>query len=390
MTATRAAWALWLAFVATLIAAIYVGFNPAFGEPITVVDAIWASSFVGFPTAGALVISRFPRRPLGWMLSVAPLLLIFGVLCSEVSKIGLDGQRVVGQWIYWLGSVTFNAGVGLLLLTPLFLPNGLLLSRRWRLVVWPVAVFTGLAILAAAIAPWRNQGVSNPIGIPGLEWFFEVTEALLGPVTMWTLGFGILSLILRFRRSTGVERQQLKVLALGGAGVIGSFATLATIQAVVGDQSDFVATMFVTAAILSLPASIATAVMRHRLYDIDLVINRTLVYGSLTAILFASYFGIVVILQRVTDPLTQDSDLAIAGSTLAVAALFRPLRSKVQHFIDRRFYRRKYDAAETLDAFSTRLREQVDLESLRGDIVTVVQDTMQPAHASLWLRGAAE
>ena len=390
MTAARAGWALWVAFVATLVGAIYVGFNPALGEPIRLIDAVWASSFVGFPTAGALVISRFPRRPLGWMLSVGPLLLIFGVLCSEVSKIGLEDDRALGQWIYWLGSVTFNGGVGLLLLTPLFLPNGLLLSRRWRLVVWPVAVFTGLAILAAAIAPWRNEGVSNPIGIPGLEWFFEVTEALLGPVTMWTLGFGILSLILRFRRSTGVERQQLKVLALGGAGVIGSFATLATIEAVVGDQSDFVATLFVTAAILSLPASIATAVMRHRLYDIDLVINRTLVYGSLTAILFASYFGIVVVLQRVTDPLTQDSDLAIAGSTLAVAALFRPLRSKVQHFIDRRFYRRKYDAAETLEAFSTRLREQVDLESLRGDIVTVVQDTMQPTHASLWLRGAAE
>lgn len=392
MTATRAAWALWLAFVATLIGATYVGFNPPAGEPIGVVDAIWASSFVGFPTAGALVISRLPRRPLGWLLCVGPLLLMFGVFCSEVARIGLEGDRNLGQWIYWVGTLSFSAGMGLLLLTALFLPNGILPSRRWRAVVWPIVLYTGLSIVAGAIAPWSSDWeVDNPVAIEGLGWLFGLTEALLGLATIWALGFGILSLILRFRRSSGVERQQLKVLALGAAGVIACFASLAAIEAVVGDQSDFVATLFVTAAILSLPISIATAVMRHRLYDIDLVINRTLVYGSLTAILFASYFGIVVVLQRVLDPLTQDSDLAIAGSTLAVAALFRPLRSRVQHFIDRRFYRRKYDAAETLDAFSTRLREQVDLESLRGDIVTVVRETMQPAHASLWLRpGAAE
>jgi hypothetical protein len=382
---------LWLAFVASLIGATYIGFNPPSGEPIGVIDAIWASSFVGFPTAGALVISRIPRRPLGWLLCVAPLLLMFGVFCSELARVGpQEDSAALGEWIYWLGTVTFNAGMGLLLLTLLFLPNGLLLSRRWRLVVWPVVVATALAVVAAAVGPWTIEGGGgNPIGIASLSWFFDLSEALLGVTTVWALGFGVLSLILRFRGSTGMERQQLKVLALGGGGVAASFGALVLVEAVLGDQSDFVATVFVIAAILSLPTSIAMAVMRHRLYDVDVVINRTLVYGTLTAILALVYLGIVVVLQRLLEPITNQSDVAVAASTLAVAALARPARSGIQEFIDRRFYRRKYDAAETLGDFSIRLRDQVDLDSLTHDLVGVVGSTMQPAHASVWLRDGA-
>ncbi len=387
MKTRRAGWLLLGAFVATLAGAAYVGFNPPGGEPIGVIDALWAASFVGFPTAGALVINRHPRRALGWILSLAPLLLMFGVLCSEVARYGLRDPSFPGAWIYWVGTITFNVGMGLLLLTPLFLPNGLLLSRRWRVAVWPLVIYTMLAVVAGALGPWEGEeGVSNPIGIAALGGFFDLVEAMLGAAAIWALGFGTLSLILRFRRSTGAERQQMKMLALGALGVAASLGALATTEAILGDQSDFVATIFIIFAILSLPASIALAVMRYRLYDVDLVINRTLVYGSLTAILFASYFGIVVVLQRVLGPLTQDSDLAVAGSTLAVAALFRPLRARVQSFIDRRFYRRKYDATETLDRFSSRLRDEVDLDALRSDIVGVVQETMQPTHASLWLR----
>lgn len=385
--ARRAGWALWFAFIATLGVAIYVGFNPPAGEPITVIDAIWATSFLGFPTAGALVIARIPRRPLGWMLSVGPLLLIFGVLCSEVSKIGMEGPRETGAWIYWVGMITFNAGMGVLLAIPLFLPNGELLSRRWRAAAWPIALYTLVAMLAAAVGPWKVEGGGrNPIWIPELRPLFELVEASLGLVTMWALGFGIVSLILRYRRSSGVERQQVKLLALGAAGVIASFAALAATEAILGDQSDVVATLFVIVAILSLPTSIAMAVMRHRLYDIDLVINRTLVYGSLSAILGGTYLAIVVVLQQILAPLTAQSDLAIAASTLAVAALFGPIRARVQSFIDRRFYRHKYDAAETVAAFSSQLRDQVDLESLRRELVSVVDSTMQPAHASVWLR----
>lgn len=384
--AAKVGWALWAAFVITLIGAIYVGFNPPAGDPITVVDVVWATSFVGFPTAGALVISRIPRRPLGWMLCVAPLLLIFGVLCSEVALIGLNDPDGPGAWIYWLGTMTFNAGLGLLLFVPLFLPNGMLLSRRWRLVAWPIGVFTALAVVAAALGPWRLEGARNQIGIPALRWFSDLIEAMLGPVTIWALVFGVLSLLMRFRRSSGVERQQLKLLALGAVGVLASFGGLAATEAILGDQSDAVATLFIVVGILSLPVSIAMAVTRHRLYDVDVVVKKTLVYAVLSAILALTYLTIVVVLQRLFGSLIEGSDIAVAASTLAVAALFRPMRSRVQSFIDRRFYRSRYDAAATLGEFSSHLRDQVDLDALNRELIGVVARTMQPAHASLWLR----
>lgn len=387
MSARKAAFGLWLAFVATLIGATYVGFNPPAGEPIGVIDAIWASSFVGFPTAGALVINRHPRRALGWLLSLGPLLLMFGVFCSELARYGLRNPSFPGAWIYWVGTVIFSAGMGLLLMTLLFLPDGLLLSRRWRAAVWPLAIYTAIAVVAGAVGPWEMEwGISNPIGIPALEGFFGVVEAALGVASIWALGLGILSLILRFRRSSGIERQQVKMLALGVLGVAASLGALAATEAILGDQSDFVATVFVIFAILSLPTSIAMAVLRHRLYDVDVIINRTLVYAGLTAVLGLAYLGMVVVLQRLMVPVTADSDLAVAGSTLTVAALFRPVRARIQEFIDRRFYRRKYDAAETLEAFAGRLRDEVELQSLSSELVTVVARTMQPSHASLWLR----
>lgn len=387
----RAGWVLLAAFVVTLGTAIYIGFNPAAGDSISVLDAVWATSFVGFPIAGALVIDRYPRRPLGWMLCLAPLLLIFGVACSEVAKIGIGDPDSPAVWFSWLGSVTFTAGMGLLLMTPLFLPDGLLLSRRWRAAVWPLVLFIATAVVASAFGPWEVEGGgSNPIGIAALGGLYDLTEAMLGVTTFWALGFGVLSLVLRFRRSRGIERQQLKMLALGALGIVASFGSLAATEAILGEQSNAVATLFAIFAILSLPTSIAMAVMRHRLYDVDVIINRTLVYAGLTAILALCYLGVVVVLQRLLAPITADSDVAIAGSTLAVAALFRPLRARVQAFIDRRFYRGKYDAAEALDAFSAHLRDEVDLESLRSQLVGVVAETMQPAHASVWLRTETE
>lgn len=387
------AWLLFGLFVAMLAGAIYVGFNPPDGEPIKILDALWAGSFVGFPLAGALVVSRLPRRPLGWILCVAPVLLMTGLTLGEAAGPPTQGTAGVGPWLEWSGSISFTGGLGLLLFVPLLLPDGTLASPRWRWIGRALGIAVSTWVLSAIFKPGRMEignGYSNPLGVDPLRSFFELAETLLGPVALTAVALGAISLIVRFRGSSGREREQLKWLALGGISTVSCFLLIAFVEAVFGDLSDVAVTLIIIVGILALPASIATAVMRHRLYDVDLVINRTLVYAGLTAVLALAYLGIVVVLQQLLAPVTADSDIAVAGSTLAVAALFRPLRARVQIFIDRRFYRHKYDASTTLESFSSRLRDQVDLRSLQTDLVGVVGETMQPAHVSLWLREAAE
>ncbi|MDP9069072.1 MAG: hypothetical protein M3N53_12110 [Actinomycetota bacterium] len=391
------AWTLWAAFVVTLATAAYFGLHPPVGPGIQLMDAIWAASFIGFPTAGALIAPRLPRRPLGWILLVAPLLIMLGVALSDLAAFPLhSGNVVVAAWLLWVSTVVFAAGLGALLVVPLYLPDGSLPSPRWHGVGKGLWAVVGVWILHATFKPGPLEAgetaaaasgpLHNPLGLEPLRAIFGIVEALLGPLAFGAMAVGVLSLIIRSRRARGVERQQLKWLALGGAGIFVCFGSIALIEAFIRDLGDAEVTVFIVLAILSLPASIAVAVLKTRLYEIDVILNRTLVYGTLTAVLATSYFGIVVLLQRVLEPLTRESDLAVAGSTLAVAALARPALARVQSFIDRRFYRRKYDAAETLGAFSARLRDQVDLESLRQELVAVVGATMQPEHASLWLR----
>jgi len=388
---TVLAWVLFAAFVVMLGGAIYVGFNPPDGEEINLIDALWASSFVGFPLAGALVVSRLPMRPLGWILCLAPLFVMIGLALGESAGRPSAGGGGLGPWLEWGGSIFFVVGISLILFVPLLLPDGTLPSRRWRWVARALAICVSIWVLSAALRPGRMEignGHPNPLGVEPLLGLFELAEAFLGPVSLGAVGLGALSLIMRFRRSSGREREQLKWLALGAIVAVGCFVLIAFLEAVFGDLSDLMVTLIIIAAILALPASIATAVMRHRLYDVDVIINRTLVYLGLTGILALTYLGIVVMLQRILAPVTAESDLAVAGSTLAVAALFRPLRSRVQSFIDRRFYRRKYDAATTLDDFSHRLRDEIDLNSLGAELVGVVSRTMQPSHVSVWLRAA--
>jgi hypothetical protein len=381
-------WGLWTAFVLTLGLAIYIGFNPATGPPIRLVDAIWAASFIGFPTAGALIAPRMPGRPLGWMLLLAPLLLMTALTLSDLA-VRWDGEAT-GRWVLWVATVCFAAGLGPLLAVPLYLPDGELPSPRWRKTAAAVWSLFGVSVFHAAFKPGALEvgrpGIDNPLGLEALGPWFRVIEAALGPLFLLTLAVGVVSLVVRFRGSAGIERQQLKWLALGGGALLSCFASIAVIQAFVGDLGDVAVTLIIALGILCLPLSIGVAVLRTRLYDIDLIVNRTLVYGSVTAILAAAYFGLVVLLRGLLDPVTGDSDLAVAGSTLAVAALARPALQHVRGFIDRRFYRTRYDATETLNSFSARLRDQIDLDALQSELVTVVGSTMQPAHASLWLR----
>jgi hypothetical protein len=223
--------------------------------------------------------------------------------------------------------------------------------------------------------------VMNPIGVSSPLLDLLQGLAVLG-LLIGVFGSSA-SLIARFRRSRGEQRQQMKWLALAGAVAAATLPIAVVLSDVIGVTAANGAIML---SVLGLPVATGVAILRYRLYDIDVVINRTLVYGALTATLAAAYLGSVLLLQLLLRPLTADSNLAIAGSTLAVAALFRPARARIQAAVDRRFYRRKYDAARTLERFGTRLREQVALDNLSGELRTVVVETMQPAHVSLWLR----
>jgi hypothetical protein len=231
-------------------------------------------------------------------------------------------------------------------------------------------------------------GVVNPLGIEALRPLDRVMQIdiVLAVVLLVIVLCSVASLVVRFRRSSGEERQQMKWLTYAAAA---NFATLLLVMSLPADSAWYRAVDSLSNLVLAgLPVAVGIAVLRYRLYDIDLIINRTLVYGSLTVMLALIYFGSVATTQAIFRALTgqeEQPQLAVVVSTLAIAALFMPLRHRIQSFIDRLFYRRKYDARRTLEAFSAKLRNETDLDALSEDLVGVVRETMQPAHASLWL-----
>jgi hypothetical protein len=278
----------------------------------------------------------------------------------------------------------------------LLFPDGMLPSRRWRPLAWLSGVVIASVSVGVALSPGPLQGlggVQNPFGLL-MPWTMPAFWAILLLLPLCMLA-SALSLVFRYRRSRGEERQQLKWIAFAAAFVGLSYMIAMVLSFVFPSQSWFAPgsplwlDLVAYAALLSFVAisiAVGFAILKYCLYDLDLIINRTLVYGSLTATLALIYFGGVVGLQYVLRALTgQGSTLAVVASTLAIAALFNPLRRRVQALVDRRFYRRKYDAAKTLEAFSARLREETDLGNLADDLVGVVGETMQPAHVSLWL-----
>jgi hypothetical protein len=227
------------------------------------------------------------------------------------------------------------------------------------------------------------EGIDNPAGIEAAGPALEVVGAA-GFIALFAgILLGAAALVARFRRARGDERQQLKWFA--SAGALFALACLVALTPWFG-SSDTTGQLLILLAFAAIPIAAGVAILKYRLYDIDLVIRRTLVYGGLTALLAGAYLAGVLLLQLALSPLTERSDLAIAGSTLAVAALFRPARARVQAAVDRRFYRRRYDAERTLESFGARLRDEVDLEALGGELRAVVSETMQPVHISLWLR----
>ena len=355
-------------------------------------DLAFSAGVAFFGLVGAAIVWLQPSNRIGWLFSAIGVLWVTGDLAGRYSTYAYlndagDGPlALLGAWFgewYWFVflMLTFS-------LLPQLFPTGRPMPGRWESFAKAVFVFT--LILAAAtmfedelILIGTEAVLDNPIGIPGfpdIEEGFAAIPLLIGGLT--SLLGGVLAITLRFRRSSGDERLQLKWFTFAVLALVIQFV----IQSFFGGEQGHLYPVIDGIALALVPISAAIAILRYRLYDIDLVINRALVYAVLSAILAGAYLGIVVLLQGVFAPFTADSDIAVAGSTLAVAGLFRPVRGRVQHFIDRRFYRHKYDAAETLEEFASSLRDEVDLDALSTQLVQVVASTMQPAHASLWLR----
>jgi hypothetical protein len=385
---------------------LFMGLNRLRADPI--VFGFWleqAGLAISFPTVGALIAARRPRNPIGWIFIAAGLSSAATFATSEYALYTLFAEPhalpggIAAAWISaWVGTFAFG-----LVFTFLFLlfPDGRLLSRRWRPVAWLAIASLSTVMVATALRPTLGdetgepvpngapETVANPVGIAGADSSLAAVEsAAIVVFVLFCALPAVASLVLRFRRSQGVLRQQIKWLAYAGAALaIGSFVVPDVLSAIWGETRAVEAISSVTeaATIVAIPVATAIAILRYRLYDLGLVVRRTLVYGTLTAALVASYLALVLLLQQVLDP---ESDFAIAGSTLAVAALFRPLRTRIQRLVDQRFNRSGYDAGRTLDEFGARLRDEVDLDTLGADLRGVVTDTMQPAHVSLWLREA--
>ena len=352
---------------------------------------------LAFASTGALVASRLPSNAIGWIFCVIGFLLAVGSLPHQyadyalfVSPGSLPGGETAAV-IQNLGGVP--PAFGLLGLSLLLFPDGRLPSRHWLPVaaVGPVgaaALSVGLAFRPGPLdEPF--EVVDNPFGVGS----FGLMDALSGlgwMLSALSVALAAAATVVRLRRSSGQVRQQLKWIGFAGA-VAGVVFVANALSFFVGlEVVGTLRLVVVGLAFAGFPVAAGVAILRHGLYDIDVVIRRTLVYAGLTAILLAGYLGAVLLLQLALSPLTEDNDLAIAGSTLAVAALFRPARRRTQALVDRRFYRRRYDAARTLEGFGARLRDEVDLDALGGELRAVVGHTMQPAHVSLWLRGSEE
>jgi hypothetical protein len=354
------------AFVAAMVP-LSLGHEPLFDTVFYGLQAL------AFAALGASVSTRQPRNPIGWIFCVQG----FYDALLEMWGGGLYYHGVptsaMGSWISQWWWVVDGAAFGVVFL---LFPTGRLLSRRWRWVLWVLAV---AVMFGAPGQSLSTRDPDNPMAVDS-----SVVDAMVnvGLVLLLAgIAGAVAALIVRFRRATGLERLQLKQLVFAAAVTLPSMALAAPFY-----YDSVLVQIVIAVALLSLPVAAGLAILRYRLYDIDVVINRTVVYGALSATLATVYLGSVLLLQVALNPFTEGSSMAIAVSTLTVAAAFRPARSRIQDVVDRRFFRSKYDAARTLDRFGSHLRDQVDLADIGADLLTVVGETVQPAHASLWLR----
>jgi hypothetical protein len=395
----RLAWSLWALSVAlTVFALLLLVLN--LNHPGVHVYDYWLENTLGallFSTVGAIVGSRRPQNPVGWLLCLYGLANAVGHFSSQYAIYALltrSDALPAGEEMAWVSSWILPPIIGLQVLTFLLFPTGRLPGRRWRWLAWLTAAFVVTGIVTSAFSFGANAGlgpVQNPLGIEGFSRIYGGIVLTLPTFLYAAVAF---SLFVRLRRAGGVEQLQIKWFA---------YAVVATVFAITVAYAipdtiytplwfDWVGYALVVATTPAIPVSIGIAILRYRLYDIDRIINRTIVYGALTVTLGLLYFGGVTATQELLRDLTgqeQQPQLVIVASTLVIAALFNPSRRRMQEFVDRRFYRRKYDARKVLEAFSSRLRDETDLDSLEAEITSAVRETLRPAHASLWLRERA-
>ena len=393
-TAAWLAWSLWaLSLALTALSLLLLVLNSS--HPDVPVYPFWAEDVlfsVGYSTVGAVIVPRMPpENPIGWLFCAIGFLwavIHFSGEYAIYALLAAPGSLPAGEVASWLYCWLWVPDFGLIVFLGLLFPNGRLPSARWRSFARLSALLTLVGAVSAAFSPGPIvlglPAIRNPLGIEGLPNAYKPVQALM----LVLIGVAAASLLMRRLYARGVERQQIKwftyATAVATSGAILKYVISKPLELV---WLGWVGQALVLIGLAGIPISMGIAITRYRLYEIDIIINRTLVYGSLTATLVALYFGGIVLLQGLFVALTgQQSTLAVVASTLLIAALFTPLRRRIQSFIDRRFYRSKYDAARTLEAFSAKLRDETDLEALNNDLVGVVRETMQPAHVSLWLR----
>jgi hypothetical protein len=349
-----------------------------------------------YPIVGALIAHRLPRNAVGWVLVAIGLLQGVQLFTDEYayrSFVTEAGPLPFGPEVAWLSFWTWMPSLALLVtLTLLLFPDGRPPSPKWRWGVWFAATGVGLIVLIPAVAAWpyRGRGLEATGHVEGVaeDGFLAFALVTAGVIILLSAIASVASVIVRFRTSSGVERQQLKWFTYAGG-----FAFAITASAFLplprAEWFEVAFELLFGFGLLIVPIAIGIAILKHRLYEIDRIINRTLVYGAVTGSLALVYATFVFAFGAILGTFGSGNNLVVAGATLTVAAMFRPLRRRVQDFIDRRFNRSRYDAARTVDAFGTRLRHQTDLQLLTDDLLSIVQQTMQPASVSLWLRWAA-
>ena len=378
-----ASWLAWavcaLSLMLTALTFILIALNVSLNTPAYVFWPELTSIAVGYSVIGAVIASRLPNHPIGWICCATGLIAAidhFGGEYAVYALLALPHSLPGGEAMLWLQGWFWMLFIGLIVFLLLLFPTGRLPSSRWRPFAW-----VSVAVISAGVI-WSSI-ISPDVGFNAPPSPVQLSVLLLG-------GVAAASVVIGRRGARGVERQQIKwLLYVGPIFFVASGLHIGFYYFWLpeGSWGLWASYLLVIVGGLSVPIAIGVAILRYRLYEIDILINRTLVYGTLTATLIALYFAGIVVLQRVFVFLTgQQSTLAVVASTLLIAALFTPLRRRIQSFIDLRFYRRKYDARKTLETFSAQLRDETDLDSLSSDLVGVVAETMQPTHVSLWLR----